>query len=225
MATKAQTKPSAPVVAVALPSSLEAIAHEIAGALHESITLSEALGELTIKAGKEIKKQPDMLAPFIDACRQLCDACGLTEGSLKVYLSNIRGVIRAMIVGYKPKAGQTLRSMYEAAPKGTGRQRAGTGARHSTDKPTRTASGASGDDGEGEDMDDGEKTAPAPISQAQKRKDATVALFGHYDDELAAALEWASKNELAFVRYVKANIAAAQSVKGSPVREELKKAA
>lgn len=207
MATK-QTASSDVRVAVALPAALEDIAHQVAGALQETASLSETLGELTRDAGKLIAKKPELLDPFIDACKQLCGAVGLTEGSFKVYLSNIRGVLRAMVspeIAYAPKAGQTLRSMYESVPKGTGRQKA-TGARHATDKadvPAGSEKPATGP----------EKAAVAP-SKADTKRDAITALFGHCDDELAAAIEWAKQNEASFVRYVKANIAATKATEG-----------
>lgn len=195
------TKASAVVVAAPIDPKLEVIAAQVAGALQETASLSETLGELTREAGKIIAKKPEQLEPFVDACKQLCAASGLTEGSFKVYLSNIRGVLRGMVEGFAPKAGQTLRSMYESVPKGTGRQKA-TGAR--TDKapastmndvaPVTAASAA---------------IATAKQSAADAKRAAIIALFGHCDDELMAAVAWAAKNETSFVRYVKANVEAA----------------
>lgn len=202
MASK-QSKASAVTVAVALLPSLELIASQVAGALQETASLSETLGELTRDAGKIIAKKPDMLDPFVDGCKQMCASVGLTEGSFKVYMSNIRGVLRAMVDGYAPKAGMSLRAMYDAAPKGTGRQKA-TGARHATDKPS---SGVTVDELDVEHVV-GKAVAP---SAADARRAAMVTLFGHADDELDAALAWAKANELAFVRYVAANIAAAKA--------------
>lgn len=202
MAKAVNTKASPVVVSVALPVRLEQIAASIAGALHETTSLSETLGTLTRDAGKLIKKQPDMIDPFIDAARQLCGSVGLTEGSFKVYLSNIRGVIRAMCDGYMPKDGQSLRAMYDAAPKGTGRQKA-TGARHSAPKADESGAGESADD---------EVSAPvAAAKPADAKRAAIVALFGHCDDELMAALSWAATNEQSFIRYVKANVSAAKA--------------
>lgn len=193
--TKQANKPSAPVVAVSLTKALETIAAEIAGALHESISVSATIGELTAKAGKEIAKKPEMVAPFVDACRQLCDAQGVSEASVKVYMSHIRAVLRAMCDGYAPAKGATLRQMYEAVPKGTGRSKA-TGAR--TPK---------GETAEPSDGDVGETAKPRAMTTA----DVALFLFGHCDDQLTAALEWAKANEASFVRYVQANIAAAQA--------------
>lgn len=203
MATKVNQKSSVTVVTVALPASLELIAAQVAGALHETTSLSETLGSLTREAGKLIKKQPEMIDPFIDAARQLCGSVGLTEGSFKVYLSNIRGVIRAMVDGYAPKDGQSLRAMYDAAPKGTGRQKA-TGARH-----TAPSAAQAGSDADGGDDDSG--AAPVAAKPADTKRAAILALFGHCDDELVAALAWAAQNETSFVRYVKANLQAAKA--------------
>lgn len=197
-----QTKTA--IVAVALPAKLEELALNIAGAIQESMSLSEVLGDLTREAGAIIKRKPEMLDPFIDACKKMCAAVGLAEGSVKVYLSNIRGVIRAMVAGYAPKAGMGLRAMYDAAPKGTGRQKAG--ARHSTDKA---------DKGEAN-----ESAMPAPAaSRGDAKRDAIVALFGHCDDELMAAIEWAVKNEPSFVKYAQANVWAEQAPAVTPIKK------
>lgn len=199
--TKQATAPA--TVAIALPAKLEELALNIAGALQETASLSETLGELTREAGAIIKRKPETLDPFIDACKQLCASVGLSEGSVKVYLSNIRGVLRAMVGGYTPKAGAGLRAMYDAAPKGSGRQRAG--ARHGTDKA---------------DGDDKAEDAPTPVaSKADTKRESIVALFGHCDDALMAAIEWAAKNETSFVRYVEANIKAAQAPAVAPLKK------
>jgi hypothetical protein len=198
--TKALSKPSALITAIAIAPKLEVIAAQVAGAMQETASLSETLGSLTREAGLLLVKSPDQLDPFIDACRQLCASCGLTEGSFKVYMSNIRGVCRAMIDGYKPKDGQSLRAMYDAAPKGTGRQKAPavkTGARHAGDK-------VESDDGE----DGGVvASAPAPVTKADARRAAMMVLFGHADDELDAALTWAAAHEVRFVGFVAAQVA------------------
>jgi hypothetical protein len=203
MAAAVNQKSSVVVHAVALPAALEQIAAQVAGALQETASLSETLGDLTREAGKHVKKNPETLDPFVDACRQLCASVGLTEGSFKVYLSNIRGVLRAMVEGYAPKAGQSLRSMYDAAPKGTGRQKA-KGARHATDKA--------------ESNDDAD-VASVPVSKDDAKRAAITALFGHCDDELIAALDWASRNEQSFIRYVKANLSAASKPAVAPLKK------
>lgn len=188
------------VHAVALPIALEKIAAQVAGALQETASLSETLGSLTRDAGKIIKKQPDMIDPFMDACRQLCASVGLTEGSFKVYMSNIRGVIRAMVEGYNPKDGQSLRAMYDAAPKGTGRQKAKSGAR-----PNDGVKAAA--TGEADEASVGVPAAPKAPSKADARRAAMLELFGHADDELDAALAWAAAHEMRFVNLIKGQIA------------------
>lgn len=214
MATKVN-KSSTVVVAVPLVKNLELIAAQIAGAMQETASLSETLGALTVEAGRIIKKNPDQIDPFMDACRKLCESVGLSEGSFKVYMSNIRGVIRAMVGGYAPKAGASLRTMYNDAPKGTGRQSVKPGARHATDKAASAA--------ESDDMDDEGDDSAAPAAPKVDAKAAAVtALFGHCDDELLAALAWAAKNEMLFLNYVKASVAAP---KAAPVARKALKAA
>lgn len=214
------TKGSAVVVRVALPVALEQIAASVAGALQETASLSETLGTLTRDAGKLIKRQPEMLDPFVDACRQLCGSVGLTEGSFKVYLSNIRGVIRAMVLeGYNPKNGQSLRAMYDAAPKGTGRQKA-TGARPPSGATSAAADGAT--DGDTAD----EASAPAAtVKPADAKRAAIVALFGHCDDELMAAMQWAAGHEMRFVALVKGQIAFDAKPVGAVTKPAARKAA
>lgn len=208
------------VHAVALPAGLELCAAQIAGALQEKASLSETLGALTIEAGRTLIKAPDLLDPFMDACRQMCGSVGLTEGSFKVYMSNIRGVIRAMILtGYKPKAGQSLRSMYDAAPKGTGREKVQpkTGAR-----PNDGAKAT--DDSDGVESELESLAGPGQAKKqtaAESRHAAVVTLFGHVDDELLAAISWAAQHELRFVNLIKAQIA----FDSKPVAAPLKKAA
>lgn len=203
----AATKPGKAVVLATLSPELECLAGQFAGALQETVSLSETLGALAFDAGMILKTQPDNLEPFVDACRQMCDAVGLTGGSFKVYLSNIRGVCRAIAGGWSPAAGMTLRAMYDAAPKGLGANKGNAGPR--TDVKAKTAPAA-------EPSDDGDDVA-APLapstSKADRRRAAMVELFGHSDDELDAALAWAAKNELSFVRYVKANLSVAAEPK------------
>lgn len=203
MKASINTKGSNVVVRVALPVKLERIAAAVAGAMQETVSLSETLGTLTREAGVLCVKTPEMVDPFVDACRQLCESVGLTDGSFKVYMSNIRGVIRAMVQGYKPKDGQSLRAMYDAAPKGNGANKGNTTAR-----APRPTDGTKAADESGDDVTS-VKAAPLPTaaaSLAERRHAAMVVLFGHADDELDAALTWAAKNELSFVRYVKANL-------------------
>lgn len=213
MAKALNTKGSNVITRVALPVKLERIAAAVAGAMQETVSLSETLGSLTREAGALIVKSPELCDPFVDACRQLCEASGLTDGSFKVYMSNIRGVVRAMVDGYKPKDGQSLRAMYDAAPKGKGANKGNTSARkpRPADGTAQTETGSVGDGDESVAASYSRvKATPLPTagaSVAERRHAAMIVLFGHADDELDAALTWAAKHELSFVRYVKANLA------------------
>lgn len=202
-------KPSAPVVGTTLPAKLEDIASEIAAAIHETASLSEMLGDKTREAGALIAKKPELLDPFIDACRQFCTAVGLTDGSVKVYLSNMRGVLRAMCAGWKPKADQTLRSMYDEAPKGTGRQKA-MGPRQHVAAP--------------EGGEDGDDDAAAPVvakapTKAELRRAAIVTLFGHYDDSIDALMDYVVTNESKALRWVESEILAVRQAAATPLRK------
>lgn len=209
---KPEAKPGRASVAVPLPAKLETIASEISGALQETASLSETLGAKAREAGLIIAKKPELLDPFIDAVRQLCAAVGMTDGSVKVYLSNMRGVLRAMVAGYRPAEGAGLRAMYDSAPKGTGRQKA-TGPRHTAPK-----AGATGED-EGDAAGESE-TAPAPAkapSKAEVRRAAIVALFGHYDDEIDALVDFIVEHEAMALRWVAGEVQAAR--KAAPMRK------
>lgn len=206
------TKVTKEVVAIALPDTLNLIASQVAGALQETVSLSVTLGDLTREAGKAIKTNADMVDPFVDACRQMCDACGLTEGSVKVYLSNIRGVLRAMAGGWKaPKGDMTLRAMYEAVPKGTGRQKATGPRQNMKGEPADTS------DDEGDDV--AETNAPATVRPIDAKKAAMIALFGHADDELLAALDWAAQHEMRFLNLVKAQLAFDSKPTSAPLKQ------
>ena len=202
----AAAKPGKARIEVALPDALEEIASRVAGAIGESLSLSETLGDLTREAAPQLVG--DTVVPFVDACAQLCDAAGLTTGSVKVYLSNMRGVLRAMVAGWNPPADvETLRAMYGAIPdefRGSGANRGNT-----TKRGARTATAKD------EGQDDGE-ASPAQAATANPKlidKEAAIRrLFGHFDDRLADAMEYAMAHESMFVRWAEASAKAAQQV-------------
>lgn len=214
---KPETKPGKAVVAVALPAKLETIAAEISGALQETASLSESLGAKAREAGAIIAKKPDLLDPFIDAVRQLCAAVGLADGSVKVYLSNMRGVLRAMIGGWSPDAGMGLRAMYDAAPKGTGRQKA-TGPMVRMQAPARASANETADDDAEESSTPAPAPAPAKQSPAEIRRAAIVALFGHFDESLDAMMDYIVEHETKALRWVESEIVSARNAASAPVR-------
>lgn len=182
--------------AIKLPKTLEALALEVGQAItasqsleNQMQSLSSKLGELVAKAGSSRAMNLERVEPFTTLCRDICVAGGMKPESLKVYLSNVRGVLRAMVAGYKPKAGETLRNMYMQRPRAS---TAKSGAQ--TVKTEKHESSIA---------DKGVKAAPS-------RKELITALFGHYDEQLDAAVQWASENESAFIRYVTASIEAAK---------------
>lgn len=183
----ASQKPGKAVLAVALPVKLEVLALEISGAILESNSLSTTLGALVQQAGKLIKTE-DLIAPFLDACKQFCLAADLTEGSFKVYLANIRGVLRAMVTaGYKPAEGMGLRGMYDGAPKGMGRQAAGSQA----GKGAKAAP-------VGGDM----ITVTPAQAKALDDNAAVTRLFGTCNDELMTAVKFAATHTGQFMHWV-----------------------
>lgn len=193
--------------AVALSNSLETIAAHFADCMAEGRALQAQLGDVAREAAKALKGEPDNLAAFVDCCRQLCAAHGMTDGTVDKTLSQLRGVVRAILTkGYEPAEDLTLRAMYEAIPKD-----ATKGGR----KPRQSAKGAQDGAGEGEatSAPQGEAAKPAAPSKA----DMVRALFGHCDDALLAAVEYAVANEAMFARWAEASAKAAQAQR-TPLR-------
>lgn len=186
------------IIAAAISNELETLAAHFADSLAEGRALQSHLGEIAQEAARLLKAEPDNLAAFVDATRQLCKAHELTEGTVDKTLSHLRGVIRAILGGYEPEAGLTLRAMYDAIPKDA--SKGGPKAR----TPRQTAKGAQ--DAAAETAKPGEATAAA-VTKA----DLIRGLFGHYDDGLLAAMEYAIKNESMFTRWAEASAKAAQT--------------
>lgn len=195
MAFQAKTR-----IAVALSDALEAIATHVADLMATGRALQQELGIAARSAGALCKADPEnTVGPFVDACRQMCAAYELTEGTVDKTLSQLRGVIRAIAGGWEAPEDATLRAMYDAIPKD-----ATKGGR----KPRQTAKGAQdkGDADKG-DADKGEAVKPTPATKA----DLIRALFGHHDGDLQAAVEYAVKHEAMFTAWATASAKAAQS--------------
>lgn len=199
---------------------LDMVAAQVAQVICNSTSLSQELGHLVREAAVLIAKNPDHLDGFVESVKDTCKGINaLTDGSLKVYCANIRGVIRAMLDGYVPKQGATLRQMYDDAPKGKGRQAVKTGARHDTDKPEAS-----------DDADDADDVGTAPaaaatVSKDDARKAAITLLFGHYDDQLDAAVSWSAQNELRFLNLIEFQIKDAAKPVGEVKAPRARKAA
>lgn len=113
--------------------------------------------------------------------------------SNKTQVTYVRRVLKAIIVdGVEVKPGQTLRGLYDSLPKTK------TGGASHTRKINAGA----------EEKPAGREEKPSK-ARTISVEDAVRTIFGHTDDELMAAVEWARQNELSFVRYARANIAAA----------------
>jgi hypothetical protein len=190
-------------IAVPLSNALEELAERFADVLAEGRALQEQLGEVAREAAVALKGQPDNLQPFVDACRQLCAAHGMTDGTVDKTLSHLRGVIRAIVGGWDAPADASLRGMYEAIPKD-----ATKGGR----KPRQTAAGAQDATKDGAKGKDAGKGAEAPTRPATK-EDLIRALFGHFDDRLLAAVEYATAHETMFAAWAEASARAAQATK------------
>lgn len=172
---------------VTLAADAIVIAKKVGTQIKSANKVAIVLGELAMQAANLITAET--LDAFIVECKKACGDA--PEGTVKVYMSNVRGVIRAIHDGYEPEAGTSIKAMYNAAPKGKGANAGNT-------KSSRIVKGK-------------EQSGTKEPAKAREMTmaDAALFVFGHVDDELVAALEWAKQNELAFVRYVKANVAAA----------------
>lgn len=192
MAFQAKTR-----IAVALSAALETLAARFADAMAEGVALQSQLGDMAREAAALCKADPDnTVGPFVDACRQLCMAHGLTEGTVDKTLSQLRRVILALAAGAELPADATLRAMYDAIPKDPNK-----GGR----KPRQTAKGAQDKPAEGGKGEEPVKSTPAT------KADLIRALFGHMDDGLLAAVEYAVKHETMFTAWATASAKAAQS--------------
>lgn len=156
---------------------------EISAASKAAVTL----GALVSKAGK-LAKDEAALSALTGHIGQECQGAVSAE-SLKVYLSQIRGVIRAMWQGYKPAPDAALGAMYKDAPKGKGRQSDGAGKR-GTDKAKA---------GETPDGDTVE------LTPEQKTELAIRWLFAMHTPELAQAIEYARHNTGLFMTWAAAS--------------------
>lgn len=181
---------------VTLTKGLTDIAHEIGAALSATletenrlVSLSATLGTLTRKAGKNRGMTLARVDAFAEECKAICINAGMQPDSLKVYLSNIRGVLRAIIAGYDPKEGETLRNMYNQRPK---KESDKTGAQtvHKLD-----GKGTKGD------------KAAVKLTADQAREAAIRLLFGSFDSELSDAVRYAANNQPSFTRWVKRDVA------------------
>lgn len=189
-----------------LCAELNALCDAFMGVMAESQSLSAELGTITREAAKHVTEET--LPAFIGGCAELCEAAGLTGGSVKVYLSNMRGVLRAMLAGWVPDAGiETLRAMYDAIPdahRGQGANKGG-GKRAARVPGTTVAIGA---DGKAVDTATGKPAETA----GDARRAAITALFGFYTPELADAIEYAKDHAGIFQTWAKASAKAAQTV-------------
>lgn len=179
MTTKTKTK------TVSITGDLLTIAKRIGTTIKNADKLAITLGKLARDAAPKIKDEKTLDA-FITECRKQCK--GASDASTKTYLSMVRGVLRAAVDGWTLPDDDSIKVMYKDAPKGKGSNRGGTGKPRNVEKEKRDA---------------------APKAKTITIEDAVRIIFGHADDELIAALEWARQNEVSFIRYVKANIAAA----------------
>lgn len=191
-------KPGKARVEVGLSDTLETLAARFALVLSEQVSLSEELGGIAREAAPQLTAET--VIPFVDACAQMCEASGLTTGSAKVYLSNMRGVLRAMVAGWKPADDvTTLRAMYDAIPD----EHRGTGANKGNRAPRQPGSGKAE-----AAQDSGAVTDPKRVDM----ETAIRRIFGHYDEALANAVEYAAHNEAMFTRWATASAKAAQQV-------------
>lgn len=173
---------------IVLSADLVTIAKKIGTQVKGANKVALELGKLTVQAAPMLSAES--LDAFIATCKTACGDA--PEATVKVYMSNVRGVLRAMFDGYVPADGVSIKAMYADAPKGKGQNTGNT-------TGARTVKG----------KDQSGKKEPEAVARPMSMADVALFMFGHSDDELVAALTWASKNEASLIRYVKANAEAA----------------
>lgn len=159
-------------------------------------------GDKVVELAKTITL--DDVEPFCKMVQAGIDAKYPDKASSnKVQVSYIRSVMKAIVAGYEPEEGQSLRSIYDAIPK----KKTG-GASHGA----RTGNPAPVDDGDDDDVDSTPKMVV--LTKAEKREaDLTAAItviFGTCNPELFAAVEYAEKNSGVFMTLMGQRIAADQ---------------
>ena len=175
------SKQSKPVVVIT--GELAKTAKSIGAAIRAAEKTAVTLGTLAREAAPMIKNA-ETLDAFVKECRVQCGK-NVSESSVKTYMSMIRGVLRHAVAGNEIPEGESIKAMYSEAKKGTGANKGG--------KPRTVKT---------------ETREEKPAARTMTLADAALFVFGHADDELVAALEWAKQNEMAFLRYVKANVEA-----------------
>ena len=130
------TKSQAPAIVV-IPA-LRAHVTAIKAAYKSAQSANQKIGAAVIAAAGAMKA--DQVESFVAMCKDAL-AGVLAEGSIKVEATRIRRVLTAIIAGdIEPSEGDTLRTMYDACPKGnTGAPK--KGASHGTDKPEKPKQG------------------------------------------------------------------------------------
>lgn len=189
------SKSAAPAT-VEIPA-LAPVVKSVAAAYKKAESAQVAIGKAVRAAAESVKA--DQVDGFVSMLREALKGT-LSDASLKVEASRIRKVLRAIIEGdITPSDTDTLRTMYEACPKAEdkgGAPKKGAGKRGDEK--------ASADDAAPAKVDVTAEVSKLPAGA--KMKLACNMIFGHCDAELEAAMDWASMNEAAFVRMVKAAI-------------------
>lgn len=214
---KQTTKASKAIVRTELSAALNALCDEFLGVISETVSLSKEMGRITRDAAKLVDEET--LPAFIAGCAELCDAAGLTSGSLKVYLANMRGVLRAMLAGWNPEPNlQTLRSLYDAIPA----EYRGQGANKGGGRKPRQPKGDKTPDVPTREPVKGKNTEAVLIgakaghvSEAEKRearRAAVTLIFGFHSAELEEAVTYAAEHAGIFQTWAKASAKAGMQV-------------
>ena len=213
---KANVKTPALAPAVVIAGDLLAIAKKVGAAVKAVDKTAIVLGDLARQAIPHVTSE-ELLAAFIAECKKQCGAA--SEASVKVYLSSVRGVIRAAMAGWDLPNDKSIKALYKEAPKGNG-QNAGGGKprtvkteKHDT-APAKAAMAPA---------DVAALAVKLPVSD--KLTTAARMLFGHCDESIIAALEWIASNEAAMLRFVEEQVSRANApTKPTPAKRTRKAA-
>lgn len=185
------------------------LANPVIAALVAAEQSQVKVGDAVISAASKLDKSS--IKPFCDAIRASLEKRGFTPASVKVTTMYIRRVITAIVVdGMEVEPGQSLRGIYQSLPK----KQTG-GASHAPRLPNPAKAGK---------PDTSAPAADTATSEAEKFRNAVELLFGSYDAELIAAVQYAASNKGIFIKWAQASAQAAALAAEKPATKRVRKA-
>lgn len=179
--------------------SNDAFVTSFAKTLNSAANAARVLGSLVAKNSSLVKSDGDIQTIIDDI--KIHIGSRVDNPTIKVYLSQLRGIFRAIVhKGYKPEIGLTFSEVYKAAPKGFGQNSGGKrGPKHKNGPVTITKMGTA------DDIDNIEDTVTVSKPK-QTPEDIARMVWGVGDAESVAAIQWIMANHNKVLRYVGAEM-------------------